>query len=167
MREVYTDVRNNEILEKVLESGLKSRAKLIEEGILTDTLARDPINVQRQRTIYAQFSPPPERTFWVSFMIDDSEVQVGDISLVESGEVYNPGWKYNSGVMSLSEYLRRIEIEKDKPRCPITAMPVQNEDEQQVYEKFGMVGYYPKILIRKDHIPTDRIKQIHKPKETS
>lgn len=166
MKEVYTYVRDNETLDKVLEDGLKSRTRLIEEGVLSDTLARNPTNVQRQRTIYAQFSPPPENSFWVSFMIDGLEAEVGNISLVEGG-VYNPGWKYNSSVMSLSEYVKRIEIEKDKPRHPTTAMPVQNGDQKQVYEQFGMVGYCPEILVRRDHIPTDRIKQIHKPEEKS
>lgn len=166
MREVYTCVRDNETLDKVLECGLKSRAKLIEEGVFHDTLARDPTNVQRQRTIYAQFSPPPESIFWVSFMIDDLEAEVGNISLVEGG-VYNPGWKYNSSVMSLSEYVRRIEIEKDKPRHPTTAMPIQNGDQKLVFEQFGMVGYCPEILVRRDHIPEDRIKQIHKPGKAS
>ena len=165
MREVYTCVRDNETLDKVLEGGLKSRAKLIEEGALPDTLARDQTNVQRQRTIYAQFSPPPESTFWVSFMIYDLEAQVGNISLVEE-DVYDPGWKYNSSVMPLSEYVKKIEIEKDKPRHPTTAMPIQNGNQQQVYEQFGMVGYYPEILVRRDQIPTDRIKQIHKPEES-
>ena len=162
MREVYTYIRNNETLDKVLEGGLKSRARLIEEGVLTDTLAHDPTNVQRQRTIYAQFSPPPENSFWVSFMIDDLEAEVGNISLVEGG-VYNPGGKYNSSLMSLSEYVRRIEIEKDKPRHPTTAMPLLNGDQMQVYEQFGMLEYNPEILVRKDHIPKDRINQIHKP----
>lgn len=165
MREVYTYVRNNETLDKVLEGGLKSRAKLIEEGVLLDTLARDPTNVQRQRTIYAQFSPPPESTFWVSFIIYDMEAKIGNTALIEWEEIYNPGWKYNSSVMSLSEYVRRIEIEKDKPRHPVTAMPVENGDKQQVYEQFGIVGYHPEILVKRDHIPKNRIKQIHKPGE--
>ena len=164
MREVYTYIRDNETLDKVLESGIKSRARLIEEGVLADTLVHDSKNAQRQKTIYAQFSPPPKSTFWVSFMIDDIEAEVGNISLVEGG-VYNTSWKYNSSVMSLSKYIKRIEIEKDKPRHPTTAMPVKNEDQMLIHKQFGMVGYCPEILIRRDHIPIDRIKQIHKPEE--
>lgn len=47
MKEIYTYLRDNKTLDIVLAEGLKSRARLIEEGLINDRLTTDLDNFRR------------------------------------------------------------------------------------------------------------------------
>jgi len=65
--------------------------------------------------------------------------------------------------MSLREYLKKTEIDKEKARHPISAMPIKCVEKDNIARKYGFTEYCPEVLLVTDHISKEGIKSFNRP----
>ena len=165
MIKVYFLIPDKEDLAKIVSAGgLECIARQIENGVRKGKLNKSPRGAARQRVIYASLDLPEMsfgKQYRFSHWVSEDEADVANLSLDGHPK------KYEESTMPISEYLRRVEIDKGAPRHPITAMPVAQSEVEQIAEQFKIKNprsfYNPTVLVRREHIPLEELREEYVP----
>ncbi|MCR4284497.1 MAG: hypothetical protein NUV97_00445 [archaeon] len=154
MVEVYSTLDLQKI-EDVLKDGLKSKRRLILEGVVKDEPTLHTFEEWRRELIYFGLEEPPRETAWVSIEVNPKTVMEGNKSLKFSY------YSYQDSIMTLDAYLRR-QKDRGKHNNPLTAKRLRKPviiKFQNTYELLRgnredlvVSTYEPEVFIRTNRI---------------